>query len=1007
MKKSGKRIIAKKYFWHGTALLILLILLSGTYFLTQKTFLGPGTRQISTNSPIESGIQHPEILEGDNSQFIEDSVSYLYTIIDDWVDNSYLIDGATQQDKEILKLMLKQRLFDDVQGTFTVDPHLATGLHYTRAGYRSYPTGAQLILSRAPTGESQRNRGFYKPPFPVADPVPDLVPGWSSKPPAIFINLQAIDDGPITPSFVAREYSDIVLHEMGHAVGDVNRASQSARKQYFNDAIGMLAGEYEAEAFARGGITPTSIEYIHYPQQLGGGGAGKISGAIDLAIINHPDYGGDVLDQLNPLAKSFIARKMAYDAALQCDILIPRTTFIHHPTTTASDILSMATKDFYKHLPPAVDFATQPGFSEWVQMVAQEESLTPGPRILPMTLPETPENYRARSASKLQKFHDIFTRVAQCPLVTQTGRGVSKMILGAGIGAGIYFAIDEFVEAQHEDTLPEALEKYIGSGVCLAGSLPAVGNIVDGVDLTIDVACGMPVVVAQGLVGTPQRGLALAEVCNSVYGETEYWDPTFGPTVLDAMLLPVIFMQIGVPEEILFPEEVQDPFSDFETCDEGCPPTPDSLEIDLIYSWSNIADSEIPECNAPTCLGDCVFEYEVCEILAQEDAETCYSEFELCQIQCMCGNGIIDQVFYEQCDPNSDVGNVQLPCTSNEDCPMFDQSCHQGFCMQGCDINNGNEDCVAESQGICTISDSGLDYHCEYENFGCSSGFSCIGSGILACQCSDECGDENLDEGEECDDGNTENGDGCDSQCILEICGNGVTQFGEECDDGNLICGDGCSPNCQSEVCGNEIADCGEACDSNSISCELPSGGTGVKHCKNDCSDYDECVPCGPGKVFRPECGGCVPINNCPDCDPPVDPSTCGGATCCPNPFVCDEECGCVLPGEGCSDLSCIEGTYQCGSPEPGEYTTCCNIEISDCSYNNDLDPHCCQGIGVALPGCGTGCGAPVQGAVSYQCCEMDGNQEICPSIVISGESTTEWKCNCDGLICAPDFGQC
>lgn len=72
------------------------------------------------------------------------------------------------------------------------------------------------------------------------------------------------------------------------------------------------------------------------------------------------------------------------------------------------------------------------------------------------------------------------------------------------------------------------------------------------------------------------------------------------------------------------------------------------------------------------------------------------------------------------------------------------------------------------------------------------------------------CGNGVVEADEQCDDGGLVNLDGCDSNCVFEVCGNGVVQpeSNEACDDGNSVSGDGCDSNCQWEIyLGNFTAD--------------------------------------------------------------------------------------------------------------------------------------------------------------------------------------------------------
>jgi cysteine-rich repeat protein len=107
------------------------------------------------------------------------------------------------------------------------------------------------------------------------------------------------------------------------------------------------------------------------------------------------------------------------------------------------------------------------------------------------------------------------------------------------------------------------------------------------------------------------------------------------------------------------------------------------------------------------------------------------------------------------------------------------------------------------------------------------------------------CGDGVVSGPEICDDGNTVSGDGCSSQCIPEVCGDGIVEPGtEECDDGNTFSGDGCDGSCvcEPDICGDGALQCGESCDDgNTVECD---------GCGSDCQHVD-C--CGNGSVEPPE----------------------------------------------------------------------------------------------------------------------------------------------------------
>ena len=100
--------------------------------------------------------------------------------------------------------------------------------------------------------------------------------------------------------------------------------------------------------------------------------------------------------------------------------------------------------------------------------------------------------------------------------------------------------------------------------------------------------------------------------------------------------------------------------------------------------------------------------------------------------------------------------------------------CSNGACVQLNSVQEG---------GVCISSGA------------CKSGLVCRG-GV----CTLDCGNGVLDAGEQCDDGNTINTDGCTSQCLTNVCGDGIIRSGiEYCDDGNVNARDGCSATCSIE----------------------------------------------------------------------------------------------------------------------------------------------------------------------------------------------------------------
>lgn len=158
------------------------------------------------------------------------------------------------------------------------------------------------------------------------------------------------------------------------------------------------------------------------------------------------------------------------------------------------------------------------------------------------------------------------------------------------------------------------------------------------------------------------------------------------------------------------------------------------------------------------------------------------------------------------------------------------------------------------------------------------------------------CGNGVVDEGEACDDGNLSDFDECTTNCLLNICGDGLVQANvEECDDGNNVSDDGCSSECVAEFCGDGVIQAHEECDDSNMidsdectaNCTIAVCGDGslladVETCDDGNDDDSDSCPsschpavCGDGFVLADieECDdandefwdGCTPV-----CEPQV-----------------------------------------------------------------------------------------------------------------------------------------
>jgi uncharacterized repeat protein (TIGR03806 family) len=362
------------------------------------------------------------------------------------------------------------------------------------------------------------------------------------------------------------------------------------------------------------------------------------------------------------------------------------------------------------------------------------------------------------------------------------------------------------------------------------------------------------------------------------------------------------------------------------------------------------------------CTSGCVLEYCGDGVVNNDGAEACEPpDTALCTDTCtaratVCGDGY--QTPPEQCEDGNLVEGDG--CTS---------SCTLEFCGDGVVNNGGTETCEPPGTSICTDS--------------------CVARTA-------QCGDGFLTAPEECEDGNLANGDGCRSNCVLEVCGDGIVnnngvetceppdtalcadtctartaQCGdgfltapEECEDGNLANSDGCTSSCRLEICGDGIIN------NNGVeSCEPP----GTPLCTNACTVR---VPlCGDGFQTPPEqcedgnvangdgctsscslefCGDDVINNNGTEaCEPPgtaLCTNTCTARTAqCGDGFLTPpEQCedGNLIGGDGCSSACIVEVPPACGdgNTDPGE----------ECDDGNLANADGCTS-GCALEFCGDG----------------------------------------------------
>jgi len=192
----------------------------------------------------------------------------------------------------------------------------------------------------------------------------------------------------------------------------------------------------------------------------------------------------------------------------------------------------------------------------------------------------------------------------------------------------------------------------------------------------------------------------------------------------------------------------------------------------------------------------------------------------------ICGNGVIEPDFEEECDEgagNGDASECSMTCRiascgdglvqPGEDCDLGDDNSDNGECTDSCTFAACGDGLVQPGE----LCDDGEDNRWPADGEpGCST----------FCGPLPYCGDGDVqpDEGEQCDDANDVDDDACSNECISSTCGDGVIQGDEECDDANEIDTDGCTNTCSYAVCGDGIVldgkeECDDANDDNTDAC--------------------------------------------------------------------------------------------------------------------------------------------------------------------------------------------
>jgi cysteine-rich repeat protein len=341
-----------------------------------------------------------------------------------------------------------------------------------------------------------------------------------------------------------------------------------------------------------------------------------------------------------------------------------------------------------------------------------------------------------------------------------------------------------------------------------------------------------------------------------------------------------------------------------------------------------------------------------------------------------CGDGTVQPVFLETCDPSSATPCPQH-CNDAEACTMDVQTGAPETCTIACThtpittFAAGDSCCPAGADALTDVDcppvcGNGIIEGPEVCDDAVNDA-SYNGCGVDCLHLGPYCGDGVTEWGAELCDGNctamstclqpdpcTEVGllgsaATCDLQCVMRpitapknddiccppgadatndndcepICANGVVEPGEVCDDSNRIDGDGCGADCASdETCGNDIVDAaaGEVCDDGNT--------TGGDSCPADCKNIDECVT---------DHGGCSTDADCSDL--PVGRACTCHAGYSGDGVTCTDIDECTLGTDTCDPLvSCTNtpGSYACGACPSGYQMTMDGCQdIDECAVSN------------------------------------------------------------------------
>jgi cysteine-rich repeat protein len=325
-----------------------------------------------------------------------------------------------------------------------------------------------------------------------------------------------------------------------------------------------------------------------------------------------------------------------------------------------------------------------------------------------------------------------------------------------------------------------------------------------------------------------------------------------------------------------------------------------------------------------------------------------------------CGGNSCDEDYNDYCD-----GRKLVDYNANK---IKDSLNIKDECENTCDLVNDcscsdcEVSCTAEPLTYCVKNVCGADCTIDADcDDGDENTIDTCNPNCCNCEHKEisHCGDGKLDDGEECDDGNNDNGDGCSTDCVIELCGDGVVNnVDEECDDGNTNNEDACRNDCTLPKCGDGILDALEECDlgeDNGEVCEPPYDI--CEYCSEDCETitlYDGY--CGDNEIqeYYEECEEDIDcddynemtINICSKCSCEYEEISCNENSDCgedgflENPFcVCTTNVWdlwvtykCKNPGTPesyCTNSSEMKLKNECGQDYCGDWQNTC--------YNNDV----------------------------------------------------------------------